>query len=103
MNDEQNQVSAEDIKKAERERMAAVFASDSSRGKETTAHALLAMTDLSAANICCILDTIPSVKQNAFEAAMNELRNPDIQPAAEAQEETVEAVADRIASHIVGE
>ena len=98
MNDEQNQVSAEDIKKAERERMAAVFASDSSRGKETTAHALLAMTDLSAANICCILDTIPSVKQNAFEAAMNELRNPDIQPAQEAQEESTEAVAERIAA-----
>ena len=95
---EPNQMSAEDIKKAERERMAQVFASESSRGKETTAHALLAMTDLSAANICCILDTIPSVKQNAFEAAMNELRNPDIQPAQEAQEESTEAVAERIAA-----
>ena len=103
MNDEQNQVSAEDIKKAERERMAAVFASDSSRGKETTAHALLAMTDLSAANILTILDTIPNAKPNAFEAAMAELKNPDIQPAAEAQEETVEAVADRIASLAKGE
>lgn len=95
---EPNQMSADDIKKAERERMAQVFASESSRGKETTAHALLAMTDLSAANICCILDTIPSVKQNAFEAAMNELRNPDIQPAQEAQEESTEAVAERIAA-----
>ena len=88
----------EDIKKAERERMAQVFASDSSRGKETTAHALLAMTDLSAANILTILDTIPNIKQNAFEAAMNELRNPDIQPAQEAQEESTEAVAERIAA-----
>lgn len=103
MHDEENQVSAEDIKKAERERMAAVFASDSSRGKETTAHALLAMTDLSAANILTILDTIPNAKPNAFEAAMAELKNPDIQPAAEAQEETVEAVADRIASLAKGE
>ena len=95
---EPNQMSADDIKKAERERMAQVFASETSRGKETTAHALLAMTDLSAANICCILDTIPNVKQNAFEAAMNELRNPDIQPAQEAQEESTEAVAERIAA-----
>ena len=98
MDDKQNQMSAEDIKKSERERMAQVFASDSSRGKETTAHALLAMTDLSAANILTILDTIPSVKQNAFEAAMAELKNPDIQPAVEAGEETIEAVADRIAA-----
>ncbi|MBR1600129.1 MAG: hypothetical protein IJ677_00970, partial [Alphaproteobacteria bacterium] len=91
-------ISAEDIKKAERERMAQAFASDSSRGKETTAHALLAMTDLSAANILTIWDTIPNAKPNAFEAAMNELRNPDIQPAQEAQEESTEAVAERIAA-----
>lgn len=67
MNDEQNQASAEDIKKAERERMAQVFASDSSCGKKTTAHALLAMT---------------------------EIKNPDIQPATEASEETVDASAE---------
>ena len=103
MDDKQNELSAEDIKKSERERMAQVFTSDSSRGKETTAHALLAMTDLSAANICCILDTIPNAKPNAFEVAMAALRNPDIQPAQEAQEETVEAVANRIASLAQGE
>jgi signal peptide peptidase SppA len=100
---EQNQVSAEEIKTAERKRMADVFASEASRGKETTAQALLAMTDLSAANILSILDTIPNAKQNAFEAAMAELKNPNIQPAQEEAEETVEAVASRIASHIVGD
>jgi hypothetical protein len=83
--------------------MADVFASEASRGKETTAQALLAMTDLSAANILSILDTIPNAKQNAFEAAMAELKNPNIQPAQEEAEETVEAVASRIASHIVGD
>lgn len=100
---EQNTLSAEDIKKAERERMAEVFASPSSRGKETTAQALLAMTDLAPANILCILDTIPNVKKNAFETAMAEIKNPDIQPATEASDETPEDVAQRIASHIIGE
>lgn len=100
---EPNQTSAADIKKAERERMSAVFASDSSCGKENTAHALLSMTDLSAADILTVLDTIPNTKTNAFEIAMAELKNPDIQPATEATEETTEAVADRIASLVKGE
>ncbi len=100
MNDITN---AEDVRKSERERMAKVFASELAKGKETTAQALLTKTELPADEILEILQTVPSVKENAFEKAMAALKNPDIPPAAEDMEETPEAVANRIASHIMGE
>ncbi len=100
MNDITN---AEDVRKSERERMAKVFAADISKGKEATAQILLAKTDLDATGILEILQTVPNAKENAFEKAMAALKNPDIRPAAEDMEETPEAVANRIASHIIGE
>lgn len=100
MNDITN---AEDVRKSERERMAKVFASELAKGKETTAQALLAKTELAADEILEILQTVPNAKENAFEKAMAALKNPDIRPAAEDMEETPEAVANRIASHIMGE
>lgn len=100
MNDITN---AEDVRKSERERMAKVFASELAKGKETTAQALLAKTELAADEILEILQTVPNVKENAFEKAMAALKNPDIRPAAEDMEETPEAVANRIASLVKGE
>lgn len=100
MNDITN---AEDVRKSERERMAKVFASELAKGKETTAQALLTKTELAADEILEILRTVPNVKENAFEKAMAALKNPDIRPATEDMEETPEAVANRIASHIIGE
>lgn len=100
MNDITN---AEDVRKSERERMAKVFASELAKGRETTAQALLTQTELAADEILEILRTVPNVKENAFEKAMAALKNPDIRPAAEDMEETPEAVANRIASHIIGE
>lgn len=100
MNDITN---AEDVRKSERERMAKVFASELAKGKETTAQALLTKTELAADEILEILQTVPNVKENAFEKAMAALKNPDIRPAAEDMEETPEAVANRIASLVNGE
>ena len=100
MNDITN---AEDLRKSERERMTKVFASELAKGKETTAQALLTKTELASDEILEILQTVPNVKENAFEKAMAALKNPDIRPAAEDMEETPEAVANRIASHIMGE
>lgn len=94
-------ISAEDIKSAERERMAKVFAADISKGKEATAQILLAKTDLDAADILEILDTIPSsAKTTDFEKAMATVKNPDISPSIEPMDETPEAVAQRIASYL---
>ena len=94
---------AVDIKAQERERMSQVFASEGVKGKEATAQALLAKTDLSASDILAILETVPLAKQsNAFEQAMAQVKNPAITPSAEEQEETAEDVADRIASSIGG-
>lgn len=93
-------ISAEDIKSAERERMAKVFAADVSKGKEATAQALLSKTELAAEDILNILGTIPDKSDNAFEKAMAAIKNPDIRPAAEIDDETPEAVAQRIASFV---
>lgn len=100
MNDITN---AEDVRKSERERMSKVFASELAKGKEKTAQALLTKTELAADEILEILGTVPNAKENAFEKAMAAVKNPDIRPAAEDMEETPEAVANRIASHIMGE
>ncbi len=97
MNDTIN-INAEEIRQAERERMAKVFAADITKGKETTAQALLAKTELAAEDILDILGTIPEKPDNTFEKAMAAIKNPDIRPAAEAEEETPEAIAGRIAS-----
>lgn len=102
MNETQEKT-AVDIKAQERERMSQVFASEGVKGKEATAQALLAKTDLSASDILAILETVPLAKQsNAFEQAMAQVKNPAITPSAEEQEETAEDVADRIASSIGG-
>lgn len=94
-------ISAEDIKSAERERIAKVFAADISKGKEATAQILLAKTDLDAADILEILDTIPSsAKTTDFEKVMATVKNPDISPSIEPMDETPEAVAQRIASFV---
>lgn len=93
--------SAEDIKSAERERMRQVFATDITKGKETTAQILLAKTDLAVADILEILDTIPDkAKITDFEKAMAAVKNPNIAPSIETMDETPEAVAQRIASYL---
>lgn len=102
MNDTIN-INAEEIRQAERERMTKVLAADISKGKEATAQALLARTELAAEDILDILGTIPDKPDNAFEKAMSAIKNPEIMPAAETEEETPEAVANRIASLIKGE
>ena len=100
MNDTIN-INAEEIRQIELERMAKVFAADISKGKETTAQILLAKTDLDAADILEILDTIPSsAKTTDFEKAMVTVKNPDISPSIEPMDETPEAVARRIASFV---
>lgn len=99
MNDNEK-LNAEEIRQAERERMAKVFASEVSKGKEATAQALLSKTELAAEDILNILGTIPDKSDNAFEKAMAAIKNPDIRPAAEIDDETPEAVAQRIASFV---
>lgn len=98
---EQPTIKAEDVKVAERQRMADVFASDISKGKEETAQMLLAKTDLSATDIVAILQTVPTVKSTAFDNAMAQIKNPDITPSSDEPEETPETVAKRIASTLV--
>lgn len=100
MNDTIN-INAEEIRQTERERMAKVFAADISKGKEATAQILLAKTDLDAADILEILDTIPSsAKTTDFEKAMATVKNPNISPSIEPMDETPEAIAQRIASYL---
>lgn len=99
MNDNEK-TSAEDIRRMERERMAQVFASEVAQGKENTAKLLLTKTDLAADDILEILATVPTHRESAFEQAMAAIKNPDIRPAAEADNETPEAIAQRIASLI---
>ena len=97
-------IKTEDIKAAERQRMADVFASDMAKGKEATAQALLAKTDLAAGDILAILETIPNQAQSqtsAFEMAMEKVKNPQIMPTADEQEETPDMVAKRIASTVL--
>ena len=103
MNEKTN-VNTEDIKAVERQRMADVFTSDMAKGKEATAQALLAKTDLAATDILAILETIPTQSQNqtsAFELAMEKVKNPQITPTADEQEETPDMVAKRIASTVL--
>ena len=70
------------------------------RNLPNTAKLLLTKTDLAADDILEILATIPTHRESAFEQAMAAIKNPDIRPAAEADNETPEAVAQRIASLI---
>ena len=94
---------AVDIKAMERERMSQVLSAEGVKGKEATAQALLAKTDLSATDILAILETVPVAKQtNALDVAMAQIKNPAITPSAEDNEETPEDVADRIASYTIG-
>ena len=98
-----NEVNILDIKAQERERMSQVLSAESAKGKEATAQALLAKTDLSATDILAILETVPFAKQsNAFEQAMAQIKNPSIDPSSETEDETPEAVAKRIASYTIG-
>ena len=100
---EEQKINASEIKAQERERMSQVFASEGVKGKEATAQALLAKTDLSATDILAILETVPTAKQsNIFEQAMAQIKNPAITPSAEETEETPEVVANRIASYTIG-
>ena len=100
---EEQKINASEIKAQERERMSQVFASEGVKGKEATAQALLAKTDLSATDILAILETVPTAKQsNIFEQAMAQIKNPAITPSAEETEETPEDVANRIASYTIG-
>lgn len=99
--DEKTNVNAEDIKAAERQRMADVFASELVQGKEATAQMLLAKTDMSAADILAVLGTIPSVQKTTdFEKVMATVSNPKITPAVEEREETPDMVAKRIAASV---
>ena len=102
MNDTLEKTSV-DIKAQERERMSQVLSAENVKGKEATAQALLAKTDLSASDILAILETVPVAKQtNALDVAMAQIKNPAITPSAEDKEETPEDVANRIASYTIG-
>lgn len=102
MNDTLEKTSV-DIKAQERERMSQVLSAENVKGKEATAQALLAKTDLSASDILAILETVPVAKQtNALDVAMAQIKNPAITPSAEETQETPEDVANRIASYTIG-
>jgi len=102
MNDTLEKTSV-DIKAQERERMSQVLSAENVKGKEATAQALLAKTDLSASDILAILETVPVAKQtNALDVAMAQIKNPATTPSAEDKEETPEDVANRIASYTIG-
>lgn len=89
-----------DIKHQERSRMAAVLSADTTKGKEETAKMLLSMTDLEATQIITILDTVPMQTASAFETEMAKIKNPEVVQMNDGQDETPEAIAGRIASHI---
>lgn len=96
MNDTLEKTSV-DIKAQERERMSQVLSAENVKGKEATAQALLAKTDLSASDILAILETVPVAKQtNALDVAMAQIKNPAITPSAEDKEETPEDVANHL-------
>ena len=100
---EEQKINASEIKAQERERMSQVFSAGVTRGKEQTAELLLSKTDLAATDILEILETVPTAKQsNIFEQAMAQIKNPAITPSAEETEETLEVVANRIASYTIG-
>ena len=104
MIENQTNFSATEIKQAERERTSQVFASDTTKGKEATAQMLLAKTDLAAADILMILDTVPTAKPTTdFAAVMAKVKNPEIMPANDMSEETPDMVAKRIAAYAKGE
>ena len=64
--------------------MSQVLSAENVKGKEATAQALLAKTDLSASDILAILETVPVAKQtNALDVAMAQIKNPAITPSAE--------------------
>lgn len=97
MNNE-NQI---DIRAQERERMAQVFGSEISKGKEETAQMLLAKTDMSPEDILSVLQTIPTQAKSSFEEMMVKIKNPEITPGAGSNDEQPEAIAARIASHVM--
>lgn len=83
MNDTLEKTSV-DIKAQEHERMSQVLSAENVKGKEATAQALLAKTDLSASDILAILETVQVAKQtNALDVAMAQIKNPAITPSAE--------------------
>lgn len=90
--------SAADIKAAERQRMTDVLSSDKAKGKEMTAQMLLSKTDLAAGVILDILQTVPAANDNFLDKAMASIKNPEIQPAAETEDDNAETMAKRIAS-----
>lgn len=101
---EEQKINASEIKAQERMRMSQVLSASVTRGKEQTAELLLSKTDLAAADIIEILETVPSAKENnSFEIAMAQMKNPSITPATEDKEETTEDIAARIASYTLGD
>lgn len=93
-------INIEDIKATERQRMADVFASNSSKGVEATAQMLLSKTDLPATDILMILETVPKAKENPFEKVMAGIKNPEITPANDIVEESADSIARRITGEI---
>lgn len=65
MNDTLEKTSV-DIKAQERERMSQVLSAENVKGKEATAQALLAKTDLSESDILAILETVPVAFKNTI-------------------------------------
>lgn len=99
---EKIEVSALDIKAVERQRMADVLTAEVAKGKEATAQMLLAKTDLDAADILAVLETIPTVAANPLAQAMANIKNPVITPASDGTEETSDTVASRIVQSLEG-
>lgn len=90
-------------KTAERARIQTILASEEAKDRGDLARHLAFATDMAADSAVAMLAKAPKiqpeVKANGFDAAMRDLGNPKIAPAAaESEEDDVDAVAKRLAS-----
>ncbi len=89
-------------KTAERSRIQTILASEEAKDRGDLAQHLAFATDMAPDAAVAMLAKAPKIepapKTSGFEAAMNELPNPKITPAAEAEEDDVDSVAKRLAA-----
>ncbi len=92
-----------DAKTAERSRIQTILASEEAKDRSDLAQHLSFATDMASDAAVAMLAKAPKiqpeVKASGFDAAMRDLGNPKITPAAsESEEDDVDAVAKRLAS-----
>ncbi len=92
-----------DAKAAERSRIQTILASEEAKDRDDLAQHLAFATDMAPDAVVAMLTKAPKiqpeVKTNGFDAAMRDLGNPKIAPAAaESEEDDVDTVAKRLAS-----